>query len=169
MQFNHHALGHNACRVVPDFGNGAQQGLFFLFGCARAIFADANRHAVKLQKLGKIVRRIVLKHIQPRQRAKQPTPRRLHTAVFMPMHHPAHLPQRLTRWVIGCFEQQVIVVIPAKPALRNRSKARGHIQAALQLPCDFQRGKAMPHRIHQIHQQIIQMGKVVKIALRRLG
>lgn len=71
--------------------------------------------------------------------------------------------------MVGGFEQQVVVVVPAKPALRGGSKPRGTIQAALQLPCNFQRGKAMPHRIHQIHQQVIQMGKVVKIVLRRLG
>ena len=111
----------------------------------------------------------MLKHIQPSQRAKQPIARCLHAAAFVLMHHPTHRPQHLARGVAGGFQQQCVVVIPAKPALRNGVKARGRFQAALHLPSDFQRSKAMPHRIHQIHQQIVHVRQIIKIALRRLG
>ena len=54
----------------PISATARSRVFFFLLGCARAVFADTDGHAVKLQKLGKIMHGVMLKHIQPCQRPK---------------------------------------------------------------------------------------------------
>ena len=85
-------------------------------------------------------------------------------ARFVAVHHPAVRPQRLAHRIVGRFEQQVVVLVPPKPALRGVLKRLRQLQAARKLPCDFQRGEAVPHRVQQIQQHIVKIRQALHIA-----